>query len=76
MGRTQIETPRNHETVEEDVGDVVEADEVAAYDGHHIASYAVRTSTTRGDGVHGGLNVDFHAGCTSTAPRSCAATEL
>ena len=29
MGRTQIETPRNHETVEEDVGDVVEADEVA-----------------------------------------------
>ena len=54
----------------------VEADGVAAYDGHHIASYAVRTSTTRGDGVHGGLNVDFHAGCTSTAPRSCAATRL
>ena len=54
----------------------VEADDVAAYDGHHIASYAVRTSTTRGDGVHGGLNVDFHAGYTSTAPRSCAATEL
>ena len=53
----------------------VEADEVAAYDGHHIASCAVRKSTTSRR-WRGGLNADFHAGCTSTAPRSCAATEL
>ena len=53
----------------------VEADEVAAYDGHHIASYAVRTSTTSRR-WRGGLELRFHTGYTSTAPRSCAATEL
>ena len=53
----------------------VEADDVAAYDGHHIASYAARKSTTSRR-WRGGLELRFHAGYTSTAPRSCAATEL
>ena len=51
----------------------VEADDVAAYDGHHIAFYAARKSTPSRR-WRGGLTNDFHAGYTSTAPRSCAAT--
>ena len=51
----------------------VEADEVAAYDGHHIAFYAARKSTPSRR-WRGGLTNDFHAGYTSTEPRSCAAT--